>query len=113
VKREGLHEGVRYGHCADDHDVHEQGEHDNTLVETDEFIVLSQAVGNEVPFDSLEEVPVEKCVNDEVQAFLNAIPVFVDDVVFVADLEASGDPNEENANVDCCHKGGGCNHDIA
>lgn len=73
-----LHEGVGDRHGGDDHDVHEEGEGDDALVEAEELIVFLQAVVDEVFFDHFEEVPVEQGVDDEVYYFFDAVPDFVD-----------------------------------
>jgi len=107
-----LHKGIRYGHGCDDHDIHEEGYDDDALVEADESIVLCKTVADKVCLDGLEEVPVKCSVNDEVQKLLDTIPVFVDNVVLVADLKTRWDPNVEDTDVDCGDENGSSNHDL-
>lgn len=66
VTRLFLHEGVRYRHGCDDHDIHKERYDDDALIEADESIVLGKTVADKVRLDGLEEVPVECSVHDEV-----------------------------------------------
>ena len=76
-----LHKRIGNGHGGDDHNVHEQREDNYTLVELDESVVLGKAVLDQVRLDSLQEVPVEESIHDEVEAFLDTIPVLIDEVI--------------------------------
>lgn len=107
-----LHERVRYGHSCDDHDIHDEGQNNHALIEADESIVLRETIADQVRLDRLEEVPVECSVNKEVQKLLNAIPVFVDDMIMVVDLETRWDPDIEDTDVDCGDENGSGNHDV-
>jgi hypothetical protein len=107
-----VHEGVGDGHCGDDHDIHEKGDHDDALVESDELVVLCEAVLDKIGFDGLEEVPVEHGVDNEVKAFLEAIPVLVDYLVPFTGLQTGRYPDAEYTDVDRGNEGSGCHHDV-
>lgn len=107
-----LHKRVGYRHGCNDHDIHEQRDGNDTLVEANQSVILSETVANEVRFDGLEKVPVECGIDDEVQEFLDTIPVLVDDVVLVADLETRWYPDGEDTEVDSSNEHGSGNHDL-
>jgi hypothetical protein len=112
VKGYYLHKGVGYRHSCDDHNVHKERDGDHTLVEADKSIVLSKAIANEICLDGLQKVPIECGINDEIQELLNAVPVLVDDMVPVVDLEARWDPDVEDTNVDRSNENGSGYHDL-
>ncbi|RYZ84243.1 MAG: hypothetical protein EOP04_18380 [Proteobacteria bacterium] len=87
--------------------------HNNPLVEAYKAVVFGETVTDQVCLDSLEEVPVECGVDDEVEELLNAIPVLVDDVVLVTDLEARWYPDVEDTDVNCSYENCSSNHDVS
>lgn len=107
-----LHKGVWNRHGADDHDVHAQRDHHDTLVEPHELVVLGETVADEVGFDGFQEVPVEESIHEQVESLFDAIPHLVDDMVLGVDLQAGGDPDVEHADVDGCDEDGGSDHDV-
>jgi hypothetical protein len=107
-----VHKGIGNPHGADDHDVHEERHDDNALIESNKGVVLGETVADEVGFDSLEKVPVEAGVEYQVEKLLNSILVLVDEFVCRVDLEASWDPDVEDAKIDCYDEDGGGDHDM-
>ena len=76
-----LHERVRYRHGCNDHDIHKQRKDDDALIEAEQFVVLLQAVADQVRFDCLEKVPIQQCVDNQIDNFLDTIPDLVDQYI--------------------------------
>lgn len=51
------------------------------MIESDKAVVLGEAVVDEIGFYSLQEVPIEHGINDEVKCLLNTVPDLVNDMV--------------------------------
>jgi hypothetical protein len=47
-QKEGLHKGIWYRHGNDDHDVHDQRYYDDTLIETQQFVILLKPIVDQV-----------------------------------------------------------------
>lgn len=75
------HKGIRYRHGGNDHDVHEQRYHDNLLIKANKLVVLGEAIVDQVLLHSLEEIPVQRRVGKEVEAFFDSVPVLIDEVI--------------------------------
>lgn len=113
IGKNDLHKGVGYRHSCDNHDIHKERYNNDTLVEADQTVVLGKTVTDQICLDSLEEIPVKRSINEEIQELLGTVPIFVNDVVSVADLKACWDPNVEDTDVDCRNENSSGNHDAS
>ena len=76
-----VHKRVWYRHRSNDHDVHKKWYHDNLLVEANKLVVLGEAVVDEILLDSLQEIPVQRCIDKKVKTFLDSVPVLIDKMI--------------------------------
>ena len=112
-KERDLHKRVGYRHSCDNHDIHEKRDDHDSLIEGNKAVVLGKTVANQICSNGLEEVPVECGINKQVQELLDAIPVLVDDVICVIDLQTCRDPDIEDTDVDHRNKNGSGDHDMS
>ena len=107
-----IHKRVGYRHSGNDHDVHKEGDGNDTLVEANKSVVLGKTIADEVGLNGLKEVPVECSIDEQVQELLDTVPVLVDDVVLVADLETGRNPDVEDTDVDSSDEHSCCDHNL-
>jgi hypothetical protein len=79
-----VHKRIRYRHGADDHDIHEERYHDDLLIEANELVILGKAVVDKVILNSLQKIPVQRSVKDEIQALFDSVPILIDEMVPMA-----------------------------
>ena len=69
----GLHKSIGYGHGSYNDEIHKEREDNYSLIKAEKFIVLFEAITNEINLNGLKEIPIQQTVYYKVNYLFDAI----------------------------------------
>ena len=95
-----LHKTVGQRHHANKQNIQRDRNTTQEHVHLIQTSILLKTVGDKALFDDVDEIKVENGIHDGKDDLFASIPDLVEMHILVANLESSGDPDAENADVD-------------
>jgi hypothetical protein len=107
-KRQGkdLHKPIPQTHHPNDQTIHTQTKSNNPHIKPYQAIILRKTLSHQPLLHDMYEIPIQQPIDDQVDAFLTAIPDIIEVYVFFRYLETGRHPDGVDGDIDCGNENG-------